>query len=486
MNNIQKKTGACYIRVSTNEQAEYSPESQKKKILEYAEKNNIVIPEEFYFEDIGVSGKSTKNRPQFKKMINIAQRKPKPFDIVLVWKFSRFSRNREDSIVYKKLLRKKHNIDVVSVSEDIGDNSTSMVFEAIIETIDEYYSNNLAEEVKRGMNEKFSRGEVVSQPPFGYNIKDGIFTPDEDTAPVVKMIYQWYISGMGTRTIAIRLNEMGMVTKYGNKFENRTVEYILTNPVYTGKLRKNPDGRDTSDRFHKSAENIIINGKHQPIISEELFEEVNNRLRENKKKYVRYSHQTDTDFMLRGLVRCSDCGSTLVQAVKGKSLQCHKYSKGQCNVSHSIMIKTINEVVIYTLESDIKNGEFNFEVRTGAVTDSNTSGISVEEKIKKEYNKLERAKQLYLNGIDSIDEYRLTKEAINNNIKKIKAQAKTPEMTKSQVTETMKTNLNTIIEKIKSEDISENEKNVLLRSVISSIVFDRKNSTIQIKYHSLF
>lgn len=397
MNDTYKKTGACYIRVSTNEQAEYSPESQKKKILEYAMNNNIVIPEEFFFEDIGVSGKSTKNRPEFNKMINIARRKPKPFDVIIVWKYSRFSRNREDSIVYKKFLRKKCNIDVVSVSEDIGDNPASMIFESIIESMDEYYSVNLAEEVRRGMNEKFSRGEAVSQAPFGYIMKDGLFIPDENTAPVVKMIFEWYISGMAVRNIAIRLNEMGIVTRYGNQFENRTIEYILTNPVYTGKLRKNIHGHDKSDRFHQSPDNIVIDGKHQAVISPELFQQANNRLLENKKKYIRNSRHNDTDFMLRGLVRCSVCGATLVQAVRGKSLQCHKYSKGQCNVSHSILTETLNEAVIDTLETDIGN-----------------------------------------------------------------------------------------IEEIKSKNISENEKNILLRSVVSYIVFDRKNSAIQIKYHNLF
>lgn len=476
----EKRIGAYYIRVSTDDQAEFSPDSQRKKILEYAEKNNIIIPEEFCFEDIGISGREAEKRPQFMKMIGIAKTKPKPFDIVLLWKFSRFARNREDSIVYKRLLRKKCEIDVVSVSENLGDDKISELIEGIIETMDEFYSINLAEEVKRGMNEKFSRGGVVSYPPFGYKIGDGVFVKDESSASIVKMIYEWYLSGIGMRKIAIKLNEMGIVSKQGNKFENRTVEYILTNPTYIGKLRRNPNGRNSSDRFHQSADNVIVDGKHEPIISKELFESVNNKIRENKKKYVKNSQQTQADFMLKGLVRCSNCGATLVQAYKGKSLQCHRYAKGQCNVSHSILIKSINEAVLDKLESDLQNGEFNFEVRKIVLTSTNINELL----LKKEYDKLERAKTAYQAGIDTLEEYKISKELITNKIKELESSV--PQMTEKEIKETMKTNLSTVIAKIKDETCSENEKNTLLKSIISSIIFDRKNLTIQIKYHSIY
>lgn len=479
--NVKKKRiGAYYIRVSTDDQAEFSPDSQRKKIIEYAEKNNIIIPEEFHFEDIGISGREAEKRPQFMKMISIAKTKPKPFDIVLLWKFSRFARNREDSIVYKRLLRKKCEINVVSISENLGDDKISELIEGIIETMDEFYSINLAEEVKRGMNEKFSRGGVVSYPPFGYKMGDGVFIKDEFSAPIVKMIYEWYLSGIGMRNIATKLNEMGIVSKQGNKFENRTVEYILTNPTYIGKLRRNPNGRDSADRFHQSSDNIIVDGKHESIISKELFESVNNKIRENKMKYVKHSQQTQADFMLRGIVRCSNCGATLVQASKGKSLQCHRYSKGQCNVSHSILIESINEAVLEKLESDLENGEFVFEVRKTISTSTDINELL----LKKEYDKLERAKTAYQAGIDTLEEYKMSKEVITNKIKELEASV--PQMTEKEISETMRTNLSNVIARIKDKTCSENEKNTMLRSIISSIIFDRKNLTIQIKYHSLY
>ena len=178
-------TAAAYIRVSTEDQIEFSPESQIKKIKEYAQYHNIHLPEDYIFMDEGISGRTAKKRPAFMKMIGLAKTKPKPFDVILVWKFSRFARNRQDSILYKSMLRKECEIDVVSITEQLSDDPTAILIEALLEAMDEYYSINLAEEVKRGMAEKFSRGGVVSAPPFGYTMGESRFEVEPDKAKIV-------------------------------------------------------------------------------------------------------------------------------------------------------------------------------------------------------------------------------------------------------------------------------------------------------------
>ena len=97
------KVGAAYIRVSDERQDEYSPDSQLKKIREYAAKEGYIIPDEYVFYDDGISGKSVKNRDKFNLMIATAKDKSHPFDRIYVWKLSRFTRNQEESIVYKTL-----------------------------------------------------------------------------------------------------------------------------------------------------------------------------------------------------------------------------------------------------------------------------------------------------------------------------------------------------------------------------------------------
>ena len=113
------KNGALYIRVSTADQTELSPDAQQRLLLDYAKKNGIVIAKEFIFEE-SVSGRHADRRPKFQEMIALAKQDSHPIDVILVWKYSRFARNQEESIVYKSLL-KKNNIDVISISEPLID-----------------------------------------------------------------------------------------------------------------------------------------------------------------------------------------------------------------------------------------------------------------------------------------------------------------------------------------------------------------------------
>ena len=474
------KIGAAYIRVSTDDQIELSPDSQLKEIKKYAKNNDIILSKEFIFVDEGISGKYAKKRPEFMKMIGIAKTKPKPFDIILLWKFSRFARNRQDSIVYKSMLRKEYGIDVVSITEQLSDDPTSILVEALLEAMDEYYSINLAQEVKRGMNEKFSRGGVVAAPPFGYKMGENCFEIDEKTSHIVKMIFNDFINGIPTRQIAIKLNSMGIYSKRGNRFENRTVEYILSNPVYIGKLRRNLNGIDKHDRFHRGKDVVIVDGKHEPLIDLKTYEEVQQILLDLKRRYTPNARNTFADFMLRGLVRCSNCGSTLTQAVKGKSLQCHKYAKGQCNKSHSISISKINEAVLKKLQLDIDEEELNISIKEAKEDNEKDTLKSL---LDKEYRKLERVKLAYENGIDSIDEYKINKIKVLECIKQLENQISKPNTDKSDIQKTFKKKLKDAIKKLVSNRLSENEKNEILRSFISKIIFNRECGTIQIYYY---
>ena len=119
------------------------------------------------FFEIGISGRKADKRPEFQKMIGLAKSSDHPVDVILVWKFSRFARNQEESIVYKSLLRKQSNVDVVSVSEPLIDGPFGSLIERIIEWMDEYYSIRLSGEVLRGMKEKATKKGYQMSPPLG-------------------------------------------------------------------------------------------------------------------------------------------------------------------------------------------------------------------------------------------------------------------------------------------------------------------------------
>ncbi len=475
------KTAAAYIRVSTDDQIEYSPDSQLKAIRKYAKEHELILPEEFVFIDEGISGRKADKRPSFQRMIGTAKLKPKPFDVILLWKFSRFARNRQDSIVYKSMLRKQCGIDVVSISEQLGEDNTSILIEALIEAMDEYYSLNLAEEVKRGMNEKFSRGGVVSQPPFGYQVQGGVFVPDAANAPIVQMIYSDYLSGMGVRQIAAKLNDMGVRSAKGNLFEDRTIEYILTNPTYIGKLRRSKHGRDNLDRFHQNTDNtLIIDGRHEAIISPDTFQTVQERLAESKRLFTRYARQEPVEFMLKGLVRCDNCGSTLTYIAASKSLQCHQYAKGACKVSHSITLKKINAAVIERLKSDFESQNFDIDFASAPAPNSSPDLTAI---IEREKKKLARVREAYEAGIDTLDEYRENKQKIQARIEELEAQAnESKPQTAEDINKAIKGKIIAGLEILESEDASETLKNITLRSFVDRIIYFKPRGIIEIFY----
>lgn len=338
-------TAAAYIRVSTEDQIEFSPDSQLKKIQEYASGHRIEIPEQYIFLDEGISGRSAANRPSFLRMIRTARQKPRPFDRILVWKFSRFARNRQDSIFYKSMLRRECGIDVVSITEQLSDDPASILIEALLEAMDEYYSINLAQEVRRGMNEKFSRGGVVSSPPFGYRMGTEQYIPDDSTARFVPMIFSDFLHGMSCRQIAEKLNQLNVCTVRGNAFEARTVRYILGNPSYLGMQRRHLSGPKETV--------TVVPAMHQPLITEKTFLDAQKRMRLSAGKTPRRGRSPSVSFMLCGLVRCSFCGSTLTRTGKGSALQCCKYARGQCPESHSVSIFVMNRAVLRILAEDL-------------------------------------------------------------------------------------------------------------------------------------
>ena len=161
---------AAYIRVSTDDQTELSPDSQLHVILDAAKADGYIIPKEYIFmEKKGISGRKADNRPEFQRMISLAKSQtPSPFTRLYLWKFSRFARNQEESTFYKGILRKKCGVEIISVSEPIAEGMFGRLIETIIEWFDEYYSVNLSGEVLRGMNEKASNKGYQCTPSLGY------------------------------------------------------------------------------------------------------------------------------------------------------------------------------------------------------------------------------------------------------------------------------------------------------------------------------
>jgi DNA invertase Pin-like site-specific DNA recombinase len=246
---------ALYARVSSEKQdTDLSIAAQLKSLREYSARNGYEVVREFV--DEAESGR-TAARPAFKEMISMARRSLKPFEAILLWKYSRFARSREDSILYKALLR-KHGVQVVSITEPFEDTPTGRLLEAMIESLDEFYSANLGPEIQRGMRESASRGFYMSsRTPYGYRrvkIKDGNkerprLEPDPHQASVVAHIFKEVLEGKGLKEIGQALERDGIAGPRGKGWGKTTLHRILTNEVYIGTLVWGKHSKD----MHKSA-----------------------------------------------------------------------------------------------------------------------------------------------------------------------------------------------------------------------------------------
>lgn len=347
------RIGAAYIRVSTNDQMDLSPESQLKEITKYANNNDITIPPEFIFmEKEGRSGKMARNRPEFQRMIATAKTLPRPFDVILVWKFSRFARNQDESTFYKGMLRKKLKIDILSVSEPILDGMYGRLIELIIEWQDEFYSYNLSAEVHRGMEQKAIGGGYQSAFPYGYRANGSGNVPIiiEEQAQVVQQIFSLYNDeGKNFTAIAEEVNRQGYTTKKGNPFKGRTIAYILQNPFYTGMVRWNraPHG---SAKQNPDDEIVLTDGRHEAIISHEQFEKTRRRI-EHSERGASVRDICACKHYLSGLIRCPICGSGLAyNRSHSANFQCWKYAKGLHKGSASVSEKSVISALTHSLK----------------------------------------------------------------------------------------------------------------------------------------
>jgi DNA invertase Pin-like site-specific DNA recombinase len=183
--------GIIYARYSSDNQREESIDGQLRECQAFAAKQGITVIDTYI--DRAMSAK-TDDRPQFQQMINDSEKKL--FDIVIVWKLDRFSRDRYDSAHYKRLLG-KNGAKVVSATEPISDDASGILLESMLEGMAEYYSAELSEKITRGLTENVLKGKYNGQHlPLGLRIDgDRRFTIDEKAAPLVLGMFSMYDDG---------------------------------------------------------------------------------------------------------------------------------------------------------------------------------------------------------------------------------------------------------------------------------------------------
>jgi len=487
------KVGAQYIRVSTDDQVELSPITQLKLGLEFAHSHKIVIPREYVFiEHGGVSGRNVKKRHEFNRMIALTKSKDHYFDSILVWRFSRFARNQEESIVYKSLLAKS-KIDVISITEPIDDSPFGKLNERIIEWMDEYYSIRLSDEVLRGMKENARRGVYQANPPIGYDYVGEKKPPsiNEHEKIIVQKIFDSFLNGSSFTQIARMLNESGFRSKRGGFFEARTICYILQNPFYVGKVRWNYFDR-SSLSYNEENEVIVANGAHDPIINVETWNLVQEQLKVKIKPFRKRDVSTCKHW-LSGVLVCSHCHKSLAFSSIKKNdytyqqFKCWGYTKGKCLVNNSIRVDLVEKYILAGLEQVIKSkNRYHFELHSSSNIASELDLLK--SLLKKLDLKEKRFKYSYASGIDTLSEYKENKLFIQSERKeldnKIIALSNTKPDT-NYLKENMLTNINSVYHILISGDQDFIQKGNAIRSIVDYIVFDKATCTFQFYFHLL-
>ena len=401
---------ACYIRVSTEDQTEYSPDAQRKALEAYAVQHGMTILPEHIYVDAGISGRKASIRPAFMAMIAAAKQSPPPFGLILVHKLDRFARNREDSIVYKSMLLRQCGVRVISVTEHLEDDKMGLILEAMLEAMAEYYSINLGEEVRKGMAEKARRGELQTSPPFGYRAKENRLVPEPEEAEVVRELYRRFAAGDSIHTLTRWAGERGVLSRRGNPLDSRGIRYILENPVYTGKLRWGRDGEGSR---------ILTEGGHTPLVDRALFLSVQDLLAQNASRYGRHARPGGArKHWLAGLVRCAACGGGMI-FTKPHYLRCGRYVKGRCAASQHVPAAVLETAILDRLRSDAAGeGEL-------VVTPLPEEGRRREESLTRQAaaaeRKLERLREAYLCGAETAEEYRTQKLVLLRQAERLRA-----------------------------------------------------------------
>ena len=299
-----------YARYSSDRQREESIEGQLRECTDYALKNNLTLLGTYV--DRALSAR-TADRPDFQRMITDSAKGL--FDVVLVWKLDRFSRDRYDSAHYKHVL-KKNGVRVISIKENISDGPEGIILESMLEGYAEYYSAELAQKIRRGQHDNAMKCmNNGGNTPLGYYVDKatGRLEIDPETAPYVQELFARYADGERLTVLQAEMEERGLRSKRGNAYTVSVLSNLLKNRKYIGEYKYG---------------DVITPDGIPAIIDKELFERVQMRMAANKKAPARA--KAEEEYLLTTKLYCGDCGR-LMAGESGKGCKGIVYHYYKCS-----------------------------------------------------------------------------------------------------------------------------------------------------------
>jgi site-specific DNA recombinase len=351
------KTIRCvrYARYSSDNQREESITAQLRAEDAYiARKGYLCVGTYIDEEKTGTNDR----REGFQRMI--ADAKMGLFDVVIIHKINRFARNRYDSAIYKREL-KRNGVRVESVTENLDDSPESIILESMLEGMAEYYSLDLAREVRKGMYENAQQGiHIGGRPPYGLKVNPETrkYEIDDKTARVVRIYFEGIVNGLSLERIAETVNSLGYRTQTGKKFTKNSFDGWAYNRKYMGDYTwdvlsaKDADGRRNNHKKKPAEEQIVKKGTIPAIIERELWEKVNQMMIVRKHKPGKM--KAKVNYLLSGKVVCGNCGATYTgnsyrnSKSSEKTLLCYYKCSAKCG-NTSVRKENIENIAIEQL-----------------------------------------------------------------------------------------------------------------------------------------
>lgn len=331
----------AYIRDSTKDQRDgFGPDVQRTRIENFAELYNLRLGDRWYTEF--VSGRSVAKRKQFQQFIEHAEQDL--FDVLLVFHTSRFGRNQEECIQYKRYMRQLGKVIVFVSQGIISGSDMHFLNERVQEALDEQYSRTQSMFISAGLAEKAAQGMVNGIPPLGYtseklpNGKREHKVPDPATMPILRELLQSYASGnLSYLSLAEHLNAMGHRTSQGHPFTKGSIEHVLQNRFYLGKAVYHP-GKDDEE---------VREGVHDvPSDIKELWHQCQSVKSENLKKQSGRPRSLRRAYPFARISKCKSCGASFtgqpVLRPNGRVVRRLYHRRPFCHVEpHSVRVENL-------------------------------------------------------------------------------------------------------------------------------------------------
>ena len=311
-----------YTRVSTAMQIDgYSLDAQKSRMKAFAEYNDYEIVREY--EDAGKSGKSIEGRVQFSQMMDDIKEGKDGVSYVLVFKLSRFGRNAADVLSTLQIMQ-DFGVNLICVEDGIDSSKDAgKLMISVLSAVAEIERENIRVQTMEGRIQKAREGKWNGGfAPYGYQLVDGKLEINEKEAVAIRVIFDQYVNtNIGSNGIAKYLENHGIrkIQRQNGKnplFDAHLVRLILRNPVYCGKIaygrRRTEKVHGTRNDYHlvEQENYLLVDGLHEAIVSEEIWQAAQVKLLAQAKKYEHVNKGKDTrTHLLSGIVKCPVCGA---------------------------------------------------------------------------------------------------------------------------------------------------------------------------------